>query len=78
MVSEFRIARCISQTLCWRLEIITARRFIKEGKGEKSQHIEEFKGQKIEIITQISKLSRLLGMLPLDDTIQIHEPLTKN
>ena len=35
-------------------------------------------GQKTKIITQIAELSRLLGMIPSDDTIKIHEPLTQN
>ena len=34
--------------------------------------------QKMKIATQIAELSRLLGMIPADDTIQIHEPLTQN
>ena len=39
---------------------------------------EKFEGQKTKIITQIAELSRLLGMMPSDDTIEIHEPLTQN
>ena len=39
---------------------------------------ENFEGQKTKIITQIAELSRLLGMIPSDDTIQIHEPLTQD
>ena len=39
---------------------------------------EQFEGQKTKIITQIAELSRLLGMIPSDDTIKIHEPLTQN
>ena len=35
-------------------------------------------GQKTKIITQIAELSRLLGMIPSDDTIKIYEPLTQN
>ena len=35
-------------------------------------------GQKTKIITQIAELSRLLGMIPSDDMIKIHEPLTQN
>ena len=34
--------------------------------------------QKAKIIKQIAELSRLLGMIPSDDTIIIHEPLTQN
>ena len=34
--------------------------------------------QKAKIIKQIVELSRLLGMIPSDDTIIIHEPLTQN
>ena len=39
---------------------------------------EKFEGQKTKIITQIAELSRLLGIIPSDDTIKIHEPLTQN
>jgi hypothetical protein len=35
-------------------------------------------GQKTKIIEQIAELSRLLAMIPSDDTINIHEPLTQN
>ncbi len=38
----------------------------------------KIEGQKTKIITQIAELSRLLGMIPSDDTIKIHEPLTQN
>ena len=43
-----------------------------------NQPQEKFKGQKTKIIKQIEALSRLLGMIPSDDTIKIHEPLTQN
>ena len=43
-----------------------------------SEHQENFEDQKIKIITQIAELSKLLGMIPSDDTIKIHEPLTQN
>ncbi|MFC1859512.1 hypothetical protein ACFL9U_16005 [Thermodesulfobacteriota bacterium] len=43
-----------------------------------NQSQENFEGQKTKIITQIAELSRLLGMIPSDDTIKIHEPLTQN
>jgi len=36
------------------------------------------KGRKIKISEQIAELSRLLGMIPSDDTIHIQEPLTQN
>jgi len=36
---------------------------------------EKFEDQKTKIITQIAELSGLLGMIPSDDTIEIHEPL---
>jgi len=39
---------------------------------------EKFEDQKTKIITQIAELSRLLGMIPSDDMIKIHEPLTQN
>ena len=34
--------------------------------------------EKTKIIEQIADLSRLLGMIPSDDTIAINEPLTHN
>jgi len=43
-----------------------------------NQSQEIFEGQKTKIMTQVAELSRLLGMIPSDDTIQIHEPLTQN
>ena len=43
-----------------------------------SEHQENLEDHKIKIIAQTSKLSRLLGMIPSDDTIKIHEPLTQN
>jgi hypothetical protein len=43
-----------------------------------SEHQENFEDQKIKIIAHIAELSRLLGMIPSDDTIKIHEPLTHN
>jgi hypothetical protein len=50
----------------------------KGGKCEMSKRQESFEGRKTKIITQIAELSRLLGMIPSDDTIKIHEPLTQN
>ena len=65
--------------MCWRIDEKTAGRFIKKGgKGEMNHSKENFEGQKTKIITQIAELSRLLGMIPSDDTIQIHEPLIQN
>jgi hypothetical protein len=65
--------------LCWLIEEKTAGRFIKKGgKCEMNDPQEKFEGQKTKIITQIAELSRLLGMIPSDDTIKIHEPLTQN
>ena len=43
-----------------------------------NQPQEEFEGRKAKIIAQIAELSRLLGMIPSDDTIKIHEPLIQN
>ena len=43
-----------------------------------SQPKEKRESQKTKIMTQIAELSRLLGMIPSDDTIQIHEPLIQN
>jgi len=34
--------------------------------------------EKLKIVTQIAELSRLLGMRPSDDTIQILVPLTED
>jgi hypothetical protein len=36
------------------------------------------RGDKTEIIKQIADLSRLLGMIPSDDTITVNEPVTHN
>jgi hypothetical protein len=33
--------------------------------------------QKIKIITQLAELSKLLAMIPSDDTITLHAPLTQ-
>ena len=33
---------------------------------------------KTRIVEQIADLSRLLGMIPSDDTIAVHEPVTHN
>ena len=43
-----------------------------------SQPQEKRERQKTKIMTQIAELSRLLGMIPSDDTIQINEPLIQN
>ena len=43
-----------------------------------SQPQEKRESQKTKIMTQIAELSRLLGMIPSDDTIQINEPLIQN
>jgi len=39
---------------------------------------ENFEDQKIKIIAQTAELSRLLGMIPSDGTIDVHEPMTHN
>ena len=39
---------------------------------------EKFEDQKIKIIAQTAELSRLLGMIPSDGTIDVHEPMTHN
>jgi hypothetical protein len=39
---------------------------------------ENFEDQKIKIIAQTAELSRLLGMIPSDGTIDVHEPVTNN
>jgi hypothetical protein len=43
-----------------------------------NQPKEKSEDQKTKIIAQIAELSRLLAMIPSDDTINIHEPLTQN
>ena len=37
---------------------------------------EKFEDRKTKIIAQIAELSRLLGMIPSDDTIDVQDPLT--
>ena len=39
---------------------------------------ESFEDQKIKIIAQTAELSKLLGMIPSDGTIDVHEPMTEN
>jgi len=39
---------------------------------------ENLEDQKMKIVAQIAELSRLLGMIPADDTIDVHEPMTNN
>ena len=39
---------------------------------------EKFEDHKIKIIAQIAELSGLLGMIPSDGTIDVHEPMTDN
>jgi len=43
-----------------------------------SGHKENYEEQKTKIIAQTAELSRLLGMIPSDGTIDIHEPMTHN
>ena len=43
-----------------------------------SEPQENFEDQKIKIIAQTADLSRLLGMIPSDGTIDVHEPMTLN
>ena len=43
-----------------------------------SEPQENFEDQKVKIIAQTAELSRLLGMIPSDSTIDIHEPITDN
>ncbi len=37
---------------------------------------EKFEDQKKEIMARTAELSRLLGMIPSDGTIDVHEPVT--
>jgi len=39
---------------------------------------EKVEDQKLKIQTQISELSRLLGMNPSDGSIDVYEPMTQN
>ena len=43
-----------------------------------SEPQEDFEDQKIKIIAQTAELSRLLGMIPSDGTIDVQEPMTHN
>jgi hypothetical protein len=43
-----------------------------------SEPQENFEDQKMKIIAQTAELSRLLGMIPSDGTIDVHEPMTQN
>ncbi len=43
-----------------------------------SEPIENFEDQKIKIVSQFADLSKLLGMIPSDGTIDIKEPMTDN
>ncbi len=43
-----------------------------------SEPQENLEDQKIKIIAQTAELSRLLGMIPSDGTIDVHEPVTNN
>lgn len=42
-----------------------------------NQYQENRRDQKTQVITQIAELSRLLGMIPSDGTVELHEPLTQ-
>ena len=43
-----------------------------------SEPQEKLEDQKMKIIAQTAELSRLLGMIPSDSTIDVHEPMTDN
>jgi len=43
-----------------------------------SEPQENLDDQKMKIIAQTAELSRLLGMIPSDSTINVHEPVTHN
>jgi MFS family permease len=49
---------------------------MKGGKPEMNQNQENHKDQKTLVVAQIAELSRLLGMIPSDDTVLLREPLT--
>ena len=40
--------------------------------------LKENSGDKTRIVEQIADLSRLLGMIPSDDTIAVNDPVTHN
>jgi hypothetical protein len=43
-----------------------------------SEQQENHEDQKTKIIAQAAELSRLLGMIPSDGTINVHEPMAHN
>jgi len=43
-----------------------------------SEPQENLEDQKLKIIAQTAELSRLLGMIPSDSAIDVHEPVTDN
>jgi len=43
-----------------------------------SEPQENLEDQKIKITAQITELSSLLGMIPSDNSIDVHEPMTHN
>ena len=51
---------------------------LKGGKFQMSEPQENLEDQKMKIIAQTAELSRLLGMIPSDSTIDVHEPMTHN
>ncbi len=40
--------------------------------------LENLEDQKIKIIELTAELSRLLGMIPSDSTVDVHDPMTDN
>jgi hypothetical protein len=43
-----------------------------------NETLKNIEDQKLEIAAQIADLSRLLGMIPSDDTVEVHEPTTRD
>ena len=43
-----------------------------------SVHQESMEDQKVEIMAQTKELSRLLGMIPSDTGIEVHDPMTND
>jgi hypothetical protein len=43
-----------------------------------NETLKNIEDQKLEIAAQIADLSSLLGMIPSDDTVEVHEPKTHN
>ena len=76
------IGLLLMSTLCWRNDEKKEHGCmyfnLKGGKFQMSEPQENLEDQKAKIIAQTAELSRLLGMIPSDSTIDVHEPMTHN